>query len=227
MEREMVSICITVRPKNGLQGEYATSVEKWLMKQNYYVYVYEMEDEARHLHAQLWGKYQRDNVRKALYRIAEKFDLDWSPASKKVLGSGVKYGYNDEFYKKYMIKENKPVYGPIPEDTSIYYPSLEEQENIKNKATRVADAYFNNLRNEWLEQNPEYETHQFTNVDVAKFYYNMMFKDKKIAVIRNDMQRKQNAKCLLHYIYPNLFCVKEMVLSNSDVEIFNLFKEST
>ena len=224
MERELIAICITVRPKNGLHNEYASAIEKWLTNQKYHLYVYEMEDEARHLHAQIFGKYKINNIRKALFRIADKNDPDWSPASKKVLSQGVKYAYNDYFINTYMTKDNKPQ-GTLPEETTLYYPSLEEQEEIKKKSEKVADAYFNHLKNLWEEENPEYETHQFTNIDIAKFYYNMMFKVKKIAVIRDSKQRKQNAQCLLHYIYPGNQSIKEMVLTKEDIETYNLFKE--
>lgn len=225
-ERELQSICITVRPKNGLHNEYSMAIEKYLRKQQYSIFVYEMEAEARHLHAQMWGKYKINNVRKALFRIAEQHDPDWSPASKKVLSQGVKFAYNDYFHEHYLTKDNKPVHVSIPEDTKIYYPSLAEQEEIRRKATRVADAYFDHLKTEWIERNPEYEYHQFTNIDISKFYYDMMFKDKVIAVIRDDRQRKQNTKCLLHYIFPGHASKLDMTLSQKDIDEYMLFKSS-
>ena len=80
-----MSFCITVRPKNGLHNEYDEAVMKYIKKQNYGAYVHEMEDEARHLHAQIWLTPQRENhdinsIRKALFRIGQKFDPDWSPS---------------------------------------------------------------------------------------------------------------------------------------------------
>ena len=54
-----MSFCITVRPKNGLHNEYDEAVMKYIKKQNYGAYVHEMEDEARHLHAQIWLTPQR------------------------------------------------------------------------------------------------------------------------------------------------------------------------
>lgn len=224
-----MSFAITVRPKNGLHKEYDTAVIKWIKKQKYGAYVHEMEDEARHLHAQIWidetRQKDRNDIRKALFRIAEKYDPDWSGASKKVLSQGVKYAYNDDFVDKYCTKENEIEYMKMPLDTSIYYPTPEEQEEIKRKATRVADAYFDHLKREWEEQNPEYEYNYIeTPYHVGKFYYDLMFKEKKIAVVRDDRSRKQNAKCLLHYLFPHSQSIMDMILTKEDSEKYLMLK---
>ena len=101
--------CITVRPKNGLHGEYAAAIEKYIRKQSYYVYNYEKEHEARHIHAQIWFEEacRKTNIQTALKRIAEKRDPDWSPASRKVLVSGVKIGYSDAFFEEYIQKDGQ------------------------------------------------------------------------------------------------------------------------
>lgn len=184
-----------------------------------------MEDEARHLHAQIWiPKTDINNIRKALYRIAEKHDPDWSPASKKVLSSGVKYAYNDDFHHKYMTKESMIPYYNIPEDTKDYYPSEEEQAEAKKKAKRVADAYFNHLEEMWIELNPDYEEfHPIKQLkDISMFYYDQMFVTKTIAVIRDARQRKQNAKCLYNYVFKPRHL--DMVMTDADIELYRQFE---
>ena len=227
-----MSFCITVRPLDGLHGDYDDAIMKFIQKQNYGVYVHEMEDEARHLHAQIWlttdrEQHKIDNIRKALFRIGQKYDPNWSPAAKKVLSKGVKYAYSNYFVEKYMTKDNTIEYDCRPENPDDYYPSLEEQEEAKKKATRVADAYFDHLAREWNEHYPDYEFNFHTTIfDVAKFYYDLMFKEKKIAVIRDDKARKQNAKCLLHYLFPHQQSIMELVMTKEDREQYLLFKDS-
>lgn len=223
----MSSYAITVRPKNGLHNEYDEAIIKWIKHFTYSCYVHEMEDEARHLHAQIWiPKTDINNIRKALYRIAEKLDPDWGPASKKVLSSGVKYSYNDDFYTKYMTKDLAPElnsmlpYYNIPENTEEYYPSEEEQAAAKKKAKRVADAYFNHLEEMWIEHNPDYdEFHPIKQLkDISMFYYYQMFINKTIAVIRDARQRKQNAKCLYNYVFKPRDL--DMVMTDADIELY-------
>lgn len=225
--RILHSFAITVRPKNGLHNEYDAHIIKWLEKQQYFAYVHEMEHEARHLHAIIWGKYCINNIRKTLFRFASKYDADWGPASKKVLSSGVKFVYNDMFHTEYMIKDGPYDNSCLPPDTLPYYPTEEEQEEIKKKSTRVADAYFHHLKEEWDLHNPDYVPHQHTNVDIAYFYYDLMFKQKKIAVLCDDRVRKQKCKALLHYIFPCHESKKDMFLSKNDIEIFNINNKTT
>lgn len=223
------SYAITIRPRNGLHNDLDDAVVKWITKYPFYRYVYEKEGEARHLHAQIWlaNPIQIDSVRKAYYRLANEHDPDFSAAAKRVACNGIKIAYNE--WLEYLTKENIPIQklptNPPPSHES-WYPSKEEQEKAQRSVDRNADAYFHRLRELWLEDNPDYETHQFTNVDVATFYYKLMFEDKKIAVVRDPKMRKNNAKALLHYIFPNQFAILEMVLTDKDIEIFNLLKEN-
>ena len=223
------SYAITIRPKNGLHNELDDSVIAWICKHPCYRYVYEMEGEARHLHAQIWldKPLQIDSIRTAYYRIAKIHDPDWSPASKRVACQGIKIAYNE--WKDYLNKTNDSIHklptNPPPDDDS-WYPSLEEQEKAQRSKDRNADAYFHRLRELWLEYNPDYVTHQFTNVDVATFYYQMMFDEKKIAVVRDHKMRKNNTTCLLHYIYPGIDSILNLVMTDKDIELYKLLKDN-
>lgn len=222
------SFCITVRPKNGLHGDHDDAIVKWIERAPYWSYTYEMEAESRHLHAQLWFSKQTtlDNIRKALYRIGKANDPDWGNASQKVQASGVRIAYSD--WVEYLSKDNSPT-SKLPEDPTHedWYPSKEEQAKAQRSKDRTADAYFHRLRELWIEEKTEYQIHQFTNVDIAQFYYEQMFLKKTIAVVRDPKMRKNNAKCLLHYIYPGSDSAMEMVLTEKDIEIYNLINKST
>lgn len=200
------SYCITVRPKNGLHGDYAAAVEKYIKKQQYFVYQYEKEDEARHIHAQIFfdDAVRKSNIQTALKRIAEKHDSDWSPASRKVLVSGVKIAYNDNFMDNYITKENSMIsmeaYNPPP-STDEYYPSEAEQAAAQQAANAV-DNQLHKLKVIWDTHNPDYKEHQKTLKDIGLFVYKIMFDDKVIPVIQDDRRRKQLVKALTHYIYP-------------------------
>jgi hypothetical protein len=187
-----------------------------------------MEHEARHLHGQIFTAKPMDinNIRKALFRIAEKHDPDWSNASKKVISGGVKYAYNDEFISTYMTKDGDLAYSSLPEDTQPYYPDSATQEKAMKSKERVADAYFSRLAALWAERPDSSTRHPFSHVEVAQFYYDQMFKHKTIAVVRNDRDRKSNAKCLFHYIFPHASGL-EMVLTQSEIEEYNGYKQYT
>lgn len=226
------SFAITIRPRLGLNGDFDDAIMKWFRSHKLSAYVHEMEDEARHLHGQIWLEEPKDinDIRKAIYRISKKCldpQGEWTPAAQRVQCGGIKIAYNDDFCKKYMNKDcieleyaNQPVL-----NTSTYYPSAEEQLKAQKKATRVADAYFNRLKDLWLEKNKNYTEWQFTSVDIADFYYDQMFRDKTIAVICDSRQRKQKAECLYHYIYPNND--KTMVLTEKAIDQYNLLKDFT
>ena len=222
------SYCITVNPRGGLHGEYAEAVEKYIRKQSYYVYNYEKEHEARHIHAQIWFEeaVRKTNIQTALKRIAEKRDPNWDASSRKVLVSGVKIGYSDAFFEEYIQKDGEVKmenWNP-PDDTSKYYPSQEEQDKVLARST-CKDAFFHHLKELWHENNPDYEVHQHSNIDIAEFVYIQMFQAKTITVIRDDKQRKQVAKALLHYIYPYEADWKSMVLTEKDIEIYKLLNQ--
>lgn len=218
------SYCITVRPKNGLHGEYASAVEKYIKKQAYYVYNYEKEDEARHIHAQIFFEeaVRKSNIQTALKRIAEKHDNDWSPASRKVLVSGVKIAYNDNFMDNYITKDGEVQmdnYNPPP-NTDEYYPSEAEQTAAK-QAVNAVDSQLHKLKVMWELENPDYIEHQKTLKDIGLFIYKSMFDDKVIPVIQDDRRRKQLVKALTHYIYPYNQSANNYMFTQEDLNMFN------
>lgn len=218
------SFCITVRPRNGLHGGYAEAVEKYIRKQIHYVYTYEKEEEARHIHAQIWfdEPVRKANIQTALKRIAEKHDKDWSAPARKVLVSGVKIAYSDNFMDNYITKDGEidmDHYNP-PDDTEKFYPTKEEQEKAIAEA-ECADKTFHKLKQIWELENPEYIEHQKTLKDIGLFIYKLMFETKVIAVIKDDRQRKQLVKALTHYIFPYNQSAVSYMFTQEDQNLFN------
>lgn len=217
------SYCITVRPKSGLHGDYAEAIEKYIRKQKHFVYNYEKEEEARHIHAQLFFEdpVRKSNIQIALKRIAEKHDKDWNPASRKVLVSGVKIAYNDNFMDNYISKDSEVEdlnWNP-PLDTEEYYPTEEEQQKVQAKHNAV-DTYFHKLLELWNEKNRDYTVHINTLKDIGLFIYDQMFVDKTIPVVRDDRQRKQIVKAAMHYIYPYNSAVNSYMFTQEDLTFF-------
>lgn len=219
---------MTVRPKNGLHGEYDEKVIQWIRKQDYFIYNYEKEAEARHLHAQIFCDTARtkSDVQKALKRIAMKYDPDWDAASQKVLSQGVKIAYNDNFMDNYITKDNEIQmdYYNAPNNTEEYYPSEAEQKTAMERAN-ARDTFFHSLKVLWDEYKPEYEPHQNTLKDIGEFIYDMMFVEKKISVITDDRRRKQTIKALQHYLFPYHAAVSEYLFTAEDQASINLISQ--
>ena len=218
------SFCITVRPKGGLHGEYEEPVVKYIRKQSNYVYTFEKEAEARHIHAQIFFEepVRKSNIQTALKRIAEKHDKDWSASSRKVLVSGVKIAYNDNFMDNYITKDGDidiQNYSP-PDSTEEYYPSQEEQAAAIAQAN-ATDQRFHRLKQLWDLSHEDYIEHQKSLKDVGLFIYKLMFEDKVIDVIADDRRRKQLIKALTHYLFPYNQSVNNYMFTQEDQEMFN------
>lgn len=202
------SYAFTVRPRNGVQSDsdLQIAILKWCQKQDYYFLCAEKEEEERHLHGQIWLQEGRKKgaIVKSLVRIQEQNDPDWSSASQKVLSAGVKIGYSSDFVENYLSKEdNWLLNNPPPTNLEhLYYPSIEEQNKVKNKANAV-DLTYHRLLELWKD----YEKYTFRNKDqpitkhaIGEFLYTVMFCKKLIKVQPDSRKRLQTRDCLYHYI---------------------------
>ena len=135
MAQKFKSFGITVRPRAGMSSKLQLAMVSWLDKQPYAVAVTEMEDEAKHLHAQVWYDKARtkSDVSKQIQRICEKSCDTWDAAQTKVMRGGIRIAYSD-WYDSYLLnnpdKEGEPniLMERVPDRTMDYYPSEEEQE---------------------------------------------------------------------------------------------------
>lgn len=255
MSNKYRSFAITIRPPSGLYptSEYELAILAYIKKAEYQVYAFEMEGEARHIHAQVWFAEARsiNDIRKTFFRIGEKYDCDWSYSAQKVTSKGIKIAYNDDFID-YILKQshiydkyNCSLYPDVsaattaalyddnmnaPPVTDDYYPSKKEQEEVMSKAAinKAADPYFARLKHLWNKEFPDYNEANpaMTELeDIPRFYFNQMYKEKTISVIRNERDRKANAKSLYYYIFPT-YNTKAM-LTQAEAEIIFQMKNST
>lgn len=212
------SFCFTHRPKNGVEagGPLETRIIKWCQKQPHYFLCAEKEDEARHLHGQVWLDVPREKgaITKTFQRIYQ--DLEHTPAEIKVMKMGVKIAYDCNFVENYLSKEDNILLNDPPANEADYYPSQYEQDKVKAKADAVDKKF-----HRWSEDLQEYACENQLDFpislkDVAIFLGYMMFDAKKYQVIVDDKARKQNTKCLHAYVNSK-FSLK-MFLSDKDYE---------
>lgn len=197
------SYCITVRPREGITDRTSTEIVKWLSKCEYSFAVLEMEEESRHLHAQIWldKPRARGDICKQIQRVCERTIDDWDNPQLKVLRQGVKIGYSD-WYLDYLaeneLKDTPPniLLDNPPSKTMDFYPTEEEQDNIQSLKTAV-DPRFCRLEIDFLEWLGE---RSITHNTVCKFLAEAMFVNRTIKVILQHRDRKALGISLYAYV---------------------------
>lgn len=222
------SYTFTVRPTKGVTKETEIRLIKWLKKQDYGYATIEMTDEARHLHGQIWldvGR-ARGVVNKSIRLICEETIPDWNSAQAKVLSNGTKIAY-DDFYTSYLLDSEKKlsdkknvVFEKVPDRTTEYYPTEEEQNRVKSECNAV-DKRYHKLNEMYLNWD-KYELDD-TLYNVSIFVNDMMFKKKTIAVIQDSRVCRQMVKGLHAYNRGSMDLLHFM--SKSDFEEVKLKKE--
>lgn len=193
------SWAFTIRPLKGFQEKSEDRLLKWLSKQDGAFACIEMEGEARHCHGQIFISGEgrtKGTINKSLENICATTIDDWNPAQNIVLRRGTKIAYNDDFITEYLSKEDNIIFNNPPENTSIYYPSKEEQEKTINKSKSQNQTYFG-LKEEWKTFN---EDNHFTLEDVAIWLMDKMYKYDTYRIIEDDKRRKQFTKSLYFYL---------------------------
>lgn len=204
---EYRSFAFTIRPLSGVaeNGHIEAKVMSYISKHHGYL-VAEMEDEARHLHGQIYfekPKRKYDvNLILISYQSAE-LGRDLTPAEIRVLKGGTKIAYNNDFYTEYTNKpESKLLYDNMPINPDQYYPSLEEQQKVKDRSNAV-DKVFHHLTEMFTE-----DPCNIQDIECArKWLYTQMYVKKTIKVIEDRRKFNQRAISLFHYIQgdPNNF----------------------
>lgn len=206
------SYAFTIRPLKGVSEKLEFAIVKYLERQGYAFAVTEMEDEARHIHGQIWYDVatEKGTLNKALERICSREVEDWSPSQTHVLRRGTKIAYSDDFIDNYLAKEDKDnvIFNNPPGNSGDYYPSEEEQNKVKSQANAV-DKKFHKLEQqykEWNELQPPSRKwdgviSKWHNLrSVSFFYMDSMFKSKTIMVVTDKKKRTETAKSLYLYI---------------------------
>jgi hypothetical protein len=198
----MQSFAFTIRPIAGVRenSELENLFRKMLKKYPGFL-VAEKTGIERHLHGQVFFENPRtksDFHRDVPVKYCKKALEDWSPQQERVLKSGTKIAYSNDFYTEYCNKEDSVMLvDNFPEDATSYYPSQEEQDKVKARAN-AKDATHHHLLEMWREKEPDnsYPTER----EVAKFLYDIMYVSKTYHVISDPRRRGQIVKSLTQYI---------------------------
>lgn len=204
------SYAFTIRPLKGVTDKLEQAVIKYLERQPYAFAVIEMEDEARHIHGQIWYDVaiEKGTLNKALERICSREVEEWTASQTHVLRRGTKIAYSDDFIDNYLAKEDNIIFNNPPEDSGGYYPSEEEQNKVKSLSNAV-DKKFHKLEQqykEWNEKQPPSRKwdgviSKWHNLrSVSLFYMDAMFNSKTIMVVTDKKKRTETAKSLYLYI---------------------------
>lgn len=199
------SFCVTVRPLNGvaagslLENEIMTYLKK---KVPYYFICSELENDARHLHIQLWfeNPITRGQCVTAFDRILQR-TIDYDMNQKKVQHKGVKIAYSD-WYSSYLDSNESKIECNIldevlPENSLDYYPTELEQENLLNKCNAI-DKKYHILSCELLEFCKKHNL-SLSLYTTAYFLNEYMFILKKMCVVSEKRKKMELASNLYYY----------------------------
>lgn len=188
------SFGITIRPRLGIpkDGSLQKAIIKYCEKNEFHSYVFEKENEARHVHIQLFHEEPKftGDIKKQFQRICEKYIHDWDIAQKKVCVK-VRVCYND-WIENYCIendiKQNEHkdnIFHNPPLNEEEYYPTQEEQDKAKNKANAVDQRFHSYVV--MYNEHPEFKDNKYPSLyTCGMFIGDLMFKSKKIPVIIDD-----------------------------------------
>ena len=150
----------------------------WLRKQPYAVAVTEMDDECKHIHAQIWlegdGRTKSD-VSKQIQRICER-EKDWDAVQTKVMRGGIRIAYSD-WYDSYLLnnpdKDEEPqvLIDNPPSKSMDYYADEATQDELQRKVPDMrAEANFIEFK-KWYPKHYgiEMDLEKVSIYDVAKF----------------------------------------------------------
>jgi len=212
---EFKSFGFTLRTKVGIKDAHIKEFERWLKKQPYAVYVFEKENDERHIHGQVWydTPRTRGNIKKPLDRhIINNYEKD-----EFVLrySTNVRIAYNNEFLDEYLQKENSFEYYNPPDDSMIYdyYPTEETQEHIQAKA-KSKNGWLLELEQLWKEHALE-EWKALPNIVSVASFLQLVGGMDLWRVCKDAKQRQQEAQIFQWWLNKNtrgdLYLTKEQI----------------
>lgn len=202
---------ITIRPRNGICDERVSDYIDWIEKSPKIAGAYgvcEKLAEERHLHLAVFfseGR-RKGDVNKQVERIFQRRSVE--DGEIKVLRSGTRIMYNDDFVKKYLDKndDTQVVINAVPSDTIEYYPTAEEQEEVRSQKNAV-DQYFHSLCCKYTEWRGE----RMNDIQVCRWWFGVaMYEDKTIRVITDTRKLNQIIEALYRYSTGNGTCLVDV-----------------
>lgn len=189
------SYAITVRTRVGMNDEFKKQFDKWIQLQHHGAYVFEKDGSDEHVHAQIWLQEPRTkgNVSKPLKAIVARC---YNPEDYVLkVAIVVKAAYNDDFIEEYCVKDGGLFYSSLPEASSEYYPTEEEQEKFMEISENKKNwTLWSELKGMWNEET------SVNKITVAKFLGECMFQKKCIKVEMDSRKRMQIATTFLLYM---------------------------
>lgn len=219
------SYAVTLSTVEDIENELQSRIVKWLKKQDYSYGVIEHDKQGvRHAHFQVWydeaGR-EKGTITKPLKKIIEQY----APLSKPHIAIKVKIAYNDDWLTEYLQKDIiELLIDNVPTGTDQYYPSLEEQEKVKNQSNAV-DQRFHRYAVDFDEWWTKPEEVAINKQDVARFILDMMFRKKKYPVIIDKKNRVNLVTSLYMYINSSID-VREALTLEENAKI-QAIKEAT
>ena len=223
MTKKFRSYCITVRHRRGVlpDSDFEKRFVNWIKKQDNGIVVAEMEGEKRHLHAQIWldDAKPKASICRTIERISAQTVPDWDRAQRVVqfgkkgdknLKGGVRIATSD-WHKSYLLEnpdkqppeENNILFFKLPESTTEYYPSKEEQEAAMARGTRAVDYKYAALADrykEWALYKGIDPDQPATPYGVACALQYAMFKAKTMCVLRDTRTKMDTVLNLVDYL---------------------------
>lgn len=189
------SFGITIRPKNGSFSGLEDNIKNYCVNFNHQI-VAEKEGVNRHLHLQLWfdSERKKSHVKQAFTRILEKYD--WWDQDHKRHCIKCKLCYND-WIQEYCLEHDSKgdpyelISCDIPEVTSSYYPSEEEQKKLMDKSNSM------NLRLYTLKELYEGE---IKRENVARFLAKQFYVEDKFSIPPKKIDRINLCNNLYMYL---------------------------
>jgi len=207
---------ITLRPKDGITDEDVYNFKSKFLKYKHYKGHYaitEMKDgpDSRHIHCCLWltSVVPKSDLIKKLDRI---FHDSWIYRCSRTVWNiactaGVEPMYNDDWYSKYLKKDNTRVeigsngVPPVAERELAYAEYNELRSKKQTKKKRASDLYFNKLEVLWNEWKPEkHKNCDTVYAEVSVFMADMMYRSRKIRILTSLRRIREVTHSLCAYI---------------------------
>lgn len=212
------------------EGKIQERFEKWLKKQDYAWGVVEHDNSGkRHAHAQIWN--ENPSKKGDISRSASRMIAELHPNSVIFRALKVVIAYSDGF-SEYQEKDiiDTIIDNPPTGDTSIYYPSEEEQQKVQAESHAV-DKKFHRWKTDFLEWNEtqieikdvEDLKHQqlLYKERVASFLSHKIYVSKEYPVIQEKRKRIEATQNLYNYITGKK-CISQFISEKDQEQLKNI-----
>ncbi len=199
--------CLTIRPGDGIPDAMIPLVVEWVKKRaKWYYIITEKEGHEKHFHiAMVTNRLcSRSNINTNL--ISSAFAKDWTPAQVKVLRSGTRIWYSNDWATNYLQKDDKTVvvseHMPPPdkwsEEIEAKYP-LPDDDQAKRKFE--GDPQMLKLEKLWYVYSEKDDRFaRVTKGSVTAFLHQIMYVDRLICVIQDPRRQAFLITSLMHFV---------------------------